>query len=84
MSSVTALARGSIEAGSVKTYTPGVHKFRTFVRDACAKLGVPVWPHETSCELRDLINEEGVMEAFVAYAHEDGRGTRPLKCTSLA
>ena len=29
-------------------------------------------PHETTSEMRDLINEEGVMEAFVVYAHEDG------------
>ena len=77
MRSVTALTRGSIEAGSVKTYTPGVHKFQAFVRDTCAKLGVPVWPHETTSELRDLINQEGVMEAFVAYAHEVGCVTRP-------
>ena len=72
MRSVTAMACGSIEAGSVKTYTPGVHKFRVFVRDTCAKLCVPVWPHETTSELRDLINGEGVIEAFVVYAHEDG------------
>ena len=72
MRSVTALTRGSIEAGSVKTYTPGVHKFQAFVRDTCAQLGVPPWPHETTSELRDLINQEGVMEAFVAYAHEVG------------
>ena len=76
MSSVTALARGSTEAGSVKTYTPGVHKFQAFVRDTCARLDVPVWPHGTTSELRDLINQEGVMEAFVAYGHEVGlRGT---------
>ena len=72
MNSVTALTRGSIEAGSVKTYTPGVHKFQAFVKDTCARLNVPVWPHESTSELRDLINQDGVMEAFVVYAHEVG------------
>ncbi len=72
MSSITALARGSVEAGSVKTYTPAVHKFQAFVKDTCAKLGVAVWPHQTTSELRELVNGEGVMEAFVVYAHEHG------------
>ncbi len=67
MSSVTSLARGSVEAGSVKTYTPALHKFQALVRDTCAKLGV-----QSTSELRDLVNEEGVLEAFVVYAHEDG------------
>ena len=70
MRSVTALARGSLEAGSVKTYTPGLHKFQAFVKDTCAKLGRPVWPHETTSELRELVSTKGVVEAFVAYAHE--------------
>ena len=33
MKEMTTLARGSLEAGSVKTYTPGLNKFRAFVKD---------------------------------------------------
>ena len=72
MKAVTVLARGSLEAGSVKTYTPGLHKFQSFVKDTCAKLGCPVWPHETFIEIRELVSTKGVMEAFVAYAYEKG------------
>ena len=72
MKAVTVLARGSLEAGIVKTYTPGLHKFQMFVKDTCAKLGCPVCPHETTIEIRELVSTKGVMEALVAYAHEKG------------
>ena len=65
MKEMTALARGSLEAGSVKTYRPGLNKFKAFVKDACAELGRPPWPHETTRELRDLVSSKGVIEAFI-------------------
>ena len=72
MNAITKLARGSVEAGSVKTYRPGLNKFTAFVNHTCAYLGRPPWPHESVEELRDLISSKGVVEAFIAYAHEDG------------
>ena len=72
MKAVTVLARGSLEAGSVKTYTPGLHKFQSFVKDTCAQLGCPVWPHKSTSEIRELVSTKGVMEAFVTYAHKKG------------
>ena len=72
MRSVSSLARGSLEAGSVKTYTPGLNKFKAFVKDTCAELGHPPWPHETTRELRDLVSSKGVVEAFIVYAHQQG------------
>ena len=74
MKAVTVLARGSLEAGSVKTYTPGLHKFQMFVKDTCAKLATPsghTRPIRRS-EIRELVSTKGVVEAFVAYAHEKG------------
>ena len=72
MNAITKLARGSVEAGSVKTYRPGLSKFTAFVNHTCAYLGRPLWPHESVKELRDWISSKGVVEAFIAYAHEDG------------
>ena len=72
MNAVTKLARGSVEEESVKTYRPGLNKFTAFVNDTCAGLGRPPWPHESVKELRDLISSKGVIEAFIAYAHQDG------------
>ena len=65
MKAMTTLARGSVEAGSIKTYKPGLNKFRAFVKDTCAELGRPPWPHGTTSELRDLVSSKGVIEAFI-------------------
>ncbi len=42
------------------------------MNDTCAGLGRSPWPHGTVKELRDLVSSKGVIEAFIAYAHEDG------------
>ena len=72
MKHMTTLARGSLEAGSLKTYKPGLNKFKSFVRDTCAELGRPPWPHRTTQELRDLVSSKGVVEAFIVYCHKQG------------
>ena len=56
----------------MKTYKPGLNKFKAFVKDACAELGRPPWPHETNRELRDLVSSKGVVEAFIVYCHKQG------------
>ena len=61
MNAITKLARVSVEAGSVKTYRPGLNKFTAFVNHTCAYLGRPPWPHESVKELRDLISSKGVV-----------------------
>ena len=61
-----------MEAGSVKTYTPGLNKFQAFVRETCAEFSCPVWAHRTTSELRELVSTKGVVEAVVAYAHRNG------------
>ncbi|MCG3771361.1 MAG: hypothetical protein JW384_02547 [Nitrosomonadaceae bacterium] len=53
MNAITKLARGSVGAGSVKTYRPGLSKFTAFVNHTCAYLGRPPWPHESVKEWRD-------------------------------
>ena len=78
MSGVTKLARGSVEAGSVKTYQPGLNKFIAFVEDICAELGVLPWPHGTTGELRDLVSSKGVVEAFIAYCHRTGLRSKTI------
>ena len=72
MNKVTALVRGAVEHGSVKTYSSGLHKFEAFVKETCRNLDRPVWPHATPRELRELISTPGVIEAFIVCAHEDG------------
>ena len=72
MSELTALARGSLEAGSIKTYTPGLRKFTAFVEDTCASIGRPPWAHGTTHQLRELVGARVFVEAFIAYAHDEG------------
>ena len=79
MREMTRLARGSVEAGTVKTYLPGLHKFTAFVNSTCASLGRPPWPHATTSELRDLVNARGVVEAFIVYAHMEGLQADSIK-----
>lgn len=79
MSKLTALARGSLEAGSIRTYTPGLHKFTAFVKDVCASIGRPPWAHGTTQQLRELVSTRGVVEAFIAYAHDDGLQAETIK-----
>ena len=72
MSGVTKLARGSVEAGTITTYRPGLNKFIAFVEDTCVELGVSPWPCGTTEELRNLVSQKGVVEAFIAYSHRNG------------
>jgi hypothetical protein len=72
MRAETKLARGSVEAGSVKTYKPGLNKCIAFVKESCALLARPPWPHGTIEELRDLVSSKGVVDALIAYCNKQG------------
>ena len=63
---MTALVRGSREAGSLRTYTPGLRKLTALDEDFCASIGGHPWAHGTTHQLQELVGTRGVDEAFIA------------------
>jgi len=63
------LLSGSIEDSTLRNYTTGLRKFSAFL--AKTKVGVPLPPCSTSSELRKLITQPGVIEAFICFCFRE-------------
>ncbi len=55
-----------------RTYTPALRKFTALVEDFSASIGRHPWTHGSTHQLQELVGTRGVVEALIAYAHEEG------------
>jgi len=60
--------QGSVERGSLKTYTSGLNKFVEFLSKT--KIDVPPPPCSTSAQLRYFISLPGVIESFICFCFQ--------------
>ena len=60
--------QGSVERGSLKTYTSGLRKFVEFLSKT--KIDVPPPPCSTSAQLRYFISLPGVIESFICFCFQ--------------